>query len=176
MSTNGPAQQTTPESGLAESRFKAQLELHNSCQSFASEVLRLCLGGIAVVGFLLPLLSPTSQGAPSLENPGVPGQANLLSDLCIRWSLLGSTILLGLGSALSLYHKYCESSTLYYHLRAERMSFPTENDCEDDSTYRTKQNKYFRRAQSSLSWAAICLGLGTAGLIVAFVRFTCLRA
>jgi hypothetical protein len=172
MSTDGPTQQ----SGLAESRFKAQVEQHDSCQSFASEILRLCLGGIAVVGFLLPLLSPAGQGTPSPASPGVPGQANLLSDLYILCSLVGSTIFLGLGSALALRHKYCEASALYYHLRAEGMSFPTENDHEDNSTHREKQNTYFRQGQRSLSGAAICLGLGAAGLIVAFVRFTYLRA
>jgi hypothetical protein len=81
-----------------------------------------------------------------------------------------------MGSALALRQKYCESSALYYHLRAEGMSFPKENDHEDNSTHRTKQNTSFRQSQGSLRWAAISLFLGAVVLISTFVRFAWLKA
>src|SRR5438105_10780798 len=38
---------------VPETRYKADLELHDRSQTFSSELLKLGLGGIAVVGFLL---------------------------------------------------------------------------------------------------------------------------
>jgi hypothetical protein len=41
---------------IPEARYKADMAMHDSSQALASELLKLALGGIAVVGFLLTKL------------------------------------------------------------------------------------------------------------------------
>ena len=152
-------------SGVDVKQYRAQKTLHDVCQKFSSELLRLSLGAIAAVGFLLPLLSPTGDEGPL--------QPNLLGNLWVTGPITFSVVCLACASGFSLRYKYKDASAFYYHLKAEGMNFPRERD--DCSDPRTRQDTCFQHAQRALFFASVFLILGGAGLGCAFVSFAWLR-
>jgi hypothetical protein len=152
-------------SGVDVTQYRAQKTLHDVCQKFSSELLRLSLGAIAAVGFLLPLLSPLGDEGPL--------EPNLLKSFWVTGPITFSVVCLAAASLFSLRDKYNDASAFYYHLKAEGMNFPRErHDCSDP---RTEQDESFQHAQTALFFAAVFLTLGGFGLGLAFVSFAWLR-
>src|SRR5438128_6462670 len=89
---------------LSESRYKADLALHDRSQAFSSELLKLGLGGIAVVGFLLAHFPKERLD-------------RILNDTPLRTLFSASVIAFGLSVGSALLHRFYAGSAMFHHLQ-----------------------------------------------------------
>ena len=143
---------------VPEVRYKADLELHDRSQAFASELLKLCLGGIVVVGFLLA-------NFPSER------LVRLLDDLWIARLFSGAAILFALAAGSALFQRFLAGGALFHHLQVIKLSMITEEGTAEEIEHNLKIRKSkFDKAHWFLRLTTIFLGLGAGFLSVAFVR------
>ena len=143
---------------VPESRYKADLELHDRSQSFSSELLKLALAGIAVVGFLLANL-PKSQ----LEHA--------LNDTSVRLLFSAAVVAFALAVGAALLQRFYASGAMFHHLQVIKLLMLPESVSEDD----VKENLAIRTAKSLRAHAFLkCAAwfLVTAALLLssAFIR------
>ena len=143
---------------VPEVRYKADLELHDRSQAFSSELLKLALGGIAIVGFLLANF-PASQLQQSLK------------DIPIRVLFSATVVAFALSATASLLQRFYAGSALFHHLQVIKLLLlgDTSPESEVDMNLSIRTTK-FLQAHSLLRSAAILLVIAALLLSVAFTR------
>ena len=143
---------------LAESRYGVDLALYKDGQSLSKELLRLSLAGIAVVGFLLPLL-------PKLRPCGD------LADGLFKLMLSTSVTVFALSTAATLFQRYHASGAMFHHIKAMKLASLCDpslvDKIQEDINLRTTK---FSVAHHLLMTTSICLFAGAALLAAAFIR------
>lgn len=143
---------------VPEIRYKADLELHDRSQAFSSELLKLALGGIAVVGFLLANF-PESQ----LEQG--------LRDMPVRVLFSASVVAFALSAAAALLQRFYAAGALFHHLQVIKLLLlgdaSPQSEVEMNIGVRTAK---FLQAHSFLKGAAFLLVIAALLLSVAFTR------
>jgi len=99
---------------VPETHYKADLELHDRSQMFSSELLKLGLGGIAVVGFLLAHF-PEKRLDRVLDDPAV------------RLLFSASVIAFALSVASALLQRFYASGAMFHHLHVIKLSLLEES-------------------------------------------------
>jgi hypothetical protein len=159
MSSNGSAlDQRLAELDVSETRYKADLELHDRSQSFSSELLKLALGGITVVGFLLANF-PKGQLEQSLK------------DIPVRVLFSATVIAFALSVAAALLQRFYASGAMFHHLQVIKLLMlkggSHQSEVERNIHIRTAK---FMRAHSLLKCAAWLLVVAALLLSIAFIR------
>jgi len=143
---------------VPEIRYKADLELHDRSQAFSSELLKLALGGIAVVGFLLANFPETR-----LEQS--------LKDMSVRVLFSASVAAFALAAAAALLQRFYAAGSLFHHLQAIKLlllgNASPQSEVEMNMSVRTAK---FLQAHSFLKGAAFLLVTAAILLSVAFTR------
>lgn len=93
------------------------MELHDRFQNFSAELLKLSLGGIAVVGFFLTAISGEKA---ELFKGVIRSQAFLLS-------VVFSVVMFSVSIGAALIHRFLASDGMFYHLRAIKHLIVREN-------------------------------------------------
>jgi hypothetical protein len=149
---------------IPEDRVKWDFEQHDRYQAYSSELMKLALGGLAVVGFLLTLfLKDAPASFPQLK-------ANEPFWSAIKWG----AFFLACSTGAALLHKYLAADGMHHHLRAIKFliwaeEHPEEDGCapwtrevwtaEIESDQR-KRNERFLLSGYALNVSAIFFGLG----------------
>lgn len=143
---------------LAESLYRVDWELFEDGQSLAKELLKLSLAGIAVVGFLLPLLPKLSPSAG-------------FKDGIFKSLLSSSVIIFAASTAAALFQRFYASSAMFHHVRAMKLASRKESflshAIEKQIVIRSKK---FACAHILLKATASFLFAGASLLGAAFIR------
>jgi hypothetical protein len=139
-------------------RYKADLDLHDRSQSFSSELLKLALGGIAVIGFLLAHF-PETRLERVLDNTGVE---TLFS---------ASVVAFALSAASALLQRFYAAGAMFHHLQVIKLSLlndpSAEGDISENMMLRTRK---FIQAHALLKATALLLVVAASLVSVTFVR------
>jgi hypothetical protein len=143
---------------VPETRFRADMELHGRSLELSSELLKLGLGGIAVVGFALG-------AAPGLLVQRLfeaPYQKQLVSLSIVAFAL-------AVGCALL--HRFFASGASFHHLQVIKLVLLNDRSLNDavaaNMRHRTRK---FMVCHRWLQGAAMCLVLAASALAAAFIR------
>ena len=143
---------------VPETRYKADIELHDRSQAFSSELLKLALGGIAVVGFLL-----ANFPKGHLEHS--------MNDVPVRVFFSASVVAFALSVAAALLQRFHASSAMFHHLQVIKFLMledaSLETAIENDMRRRTTK---FYHAHTLLKRAAWLLVIAALFLSIAFIR------
>ena len=143
---------------VPETRYKPDLELHDRSQAFSSELLKLGLGGIAVVGFLLANF-PKGQLEHSLK------------DTPVRILFAASVVAFALSVAAALLQRFYASGALFHHLQVIKLlmlgAASPESEVEKNMSIRTEK---FLQAHFLLKCSAWLLVSAAVLLSIAFIR------
>jgi hypothetical protein len=143
---------------VTEARYKADLELHDRSQSFSSELLKLALGGIAVVGFLLA------------NFPKGPLEQSL-NDKSVRILFSATVVAFALAAGAALLQRFYASGAMFHHLQVIKLLMleggSDQSEVERNICIRTAK---FMRAHSLLKCAAWLLVIAALLLSIAFIR------
>ena len=143
---------------IAEPRYGIDLALYEDGLSLSKELLRLSLAGIAVVGFLLPLL-------PKLRPCGD------LADGLFKFLLSTSVTVFALSTAAILFQRYYASGAMFHHIKAMKLaSLDDPSMVEQIQEDLNLRNTKFKVAHRLLMTTSICLFAGAALLAAAFIR------
>jgi hypothetical protein len=143
---------------VREGHYKADLELHDRSQSFSSELLKLALGGIVVVGFLL---ANFPKGPLEYE----------LKDTAIRLLFSTAVMAFALAAGSALLQRFWASSALFHHLQVIKLVLLNDGslDGEIGKNMEMRTSK-FLRAHALLRCTAWFLVAATVLLSAAFTR------
>ncbi len=157
-SDNSSLDQRLAKLDVTETHYKADLELHDRSQSFSSELLKLALGGIAVVGFLLANL-PKGQLEQSLK------------DIPVKVLFSAAVVAFAFSVAVSLLQRFYASSALFHHLQVIKLLMLEDNSpqSEVERNMSIRATKFIR-AHSLLKCAAWLLVSAAILLSIAFIR------
>ncbi len=150
---------------IPQDRIKWDLEQHDRYQQFSSELLKLALGGLALIGFLLVLI---------LKDPEAGLFDETLRDRrfwnCLKFAggFFALTCLTALG------HKYLASDGMHHHMRAIKFLIWHENNTNfwpwDEPRWRSEihEDERLRNRQFKKSWRFLRLASLTfiAGVIM----------
>ncbi len=143
---------------LPDTHYKADLELHDRAQDLSSELLKLALGGVAVVGFLLADF-PESQLGLGLQ------------DVAVRVLFSASVIAFAASVAAALLQRFYASGALFHHIQTVKfLMLPdasAQPEAEENMSIRTTK---FLQAHFFLKCAACALTIGALLLSIAFTR------
>lgn len=148
---------------LPEERYKADLELHDRSQAFSSELLKLALGGIAVIGFLL-VNFPKSELQRGLNDSLV---ATLISVSVITFAL-------SVGAALL--QRFYASGAMFHHLQVLKLLLLNGTSAQSEAARNMsiRTTKFFQ-AHFLLRFAAFFLVVAAVFLSAAFTRMMLLH-
>ena len=143
---------------LPDTRYKADLELHDRSLAFSSELLKLALAGIAVVGFLLVNFPESEMGLA-------------LKDMPVKVLFSASVAAFGLSVAAALLQRFYASGALFHHLQVMKLALLADasHEAEVDRNMNIRTTK-FLQAHSFLIAAASLLVFGALLLSGAFIR------
>ncbi|MHB1591112.1 MAG: hypothetical protein ACYCTW_06225 [Sulfuricella sp.] len=140
---------------VPETRYKADIELHDRSQAFSSELLKLALGGIVVVGFLLANF-PKGQ---------------FLNDIPVKVFFSASVVAFALSVVAALLQRFHASGAMFHHLQVIKLLMLEDTSLETvvmkDMRLRTSKFLY---AHSLLKRAALLLVIAALFLSIAFIR------
>jgi hypothetical protein len=140
---------------VPESRYKADLELHDRSQAFSAELLKLALAGVAVVGFLLANF-PESQ----LDHG--------LKDGLVRAMFSGAVLAFAASIAAALLQRFVAAGALFHHLQAIKLlMIGGASEADRNMGIRTQK---FMQAHFLLKCAAFLLVAAALLLTLAFIR------
>jgi hypothetical protein len=139
---------------LPETRYKADLSLHEHSLEFSSEVLKLGLAGIAVVGFLLA----------NLDQP-----AQWLKNAAVRVLFSASVVTFALSVVAALAQRFCASSSMFHHFQFLKLLIVDETHAEVQKN-REKRKARLQCASLLLMCATGFLVIAAAMLAAAFIR------
>ncbi len=91
---------------IPEDRYSADMALHDRFVSFSSEMMKLAIGGIVAVGFILTLLAGKGALPPIVYSPAFATAA------------IASVSFFVLSAGSSLVHRFLAADGIYHHLRA----------------------------------------------------------
>ena len=131
---------------IDEDRYKGDFELLDRYQKFSEELLRLSLGGIAVVGFFI----------------------EKCKDEIVRsskWTIIVALVGLALSAMGALVHRYYSADGMFHHLRAIRANALADKENAD---VKARNRRYWVSGWGLIaSW--VSLVIGAVGLGAAFV-------
>ena len=143
---------------VPEGHYKADLELHDRSQSFSSELLKLALAGIAVVGFLLANF-PKGPLAQSLK------------DTAVKVLFSAAVVAFALAVGAALLQRFYASGAMFHHLQVIKLLMlpesVSEHEVKENLSIRTEK---FMRAHAFLKCAAWLLVTAALFLSIAFIR------
>jgi hypothetical protein len=139
-------------------RYAADLELHDRSQSFSGELLKLALGGIAVVGFLLAHFPDERLD-------------RVLDDMAIGILFSASVVAFGLSVASALLQRFYASSSMFHHLNAIKLSLLEDPSAEAKIADHIQiRGRKFMLAHSLLKTTAWLLVVAALLISTAFIR------
>jgi hypothetical protein len=139
-------------------RYKADLDLHDRSQAFSSELLKLALGGIAVVGFLLAHFP-----AKRLES--------VLDDTYVAVLFSASVVAFALSVSFALLQRFYAAGAMFHHLHVIKLSMLNDSGVEDAiSEHMMLRTKKFLQAHALLKTTALFLVIAAALVSTAFIR------
>lgn len=145
-------------SDVPEARYKADLDLHDRSQAFSSELLKLALGGIAVIGFLLAHFPDARLD-------------RVLDDRTIVVLFSASAVAFALSAASALLQRFIASGGMFHHLQVVKLCLLNESSAEavvrEHMQIRTRM---FMQAHFFLKGTAWLLVLAALLVSSAFVR------
>ncbi len=143
-------------SELPEDRYRVDFQLSKQGQSLAKELLQLSIAGIAVIGFLLSLLTKCPQ-------------PNYLSDCLLK--LLVSLSVAGFAAAIcsALLQRFYAAGAMFHHIKGLKKSWLKEPEKAIEEEIKIRKMK-FDCAHFFLKATAISLSLGAIFLGGAFIR------
>ena len=145
---------------VPEGHYKADLELHDRSQSFSSELLKLALAGIAVVGFLLANIP---------KGPGPLEQT--LKDTAVKVLFSAAVVAFALAVGAALLQRFYASGAMFHHLQVIKLLMlpesVSEHEVKENLSIRTEK---FMRAHAFLKCAAWLLVTAALFLSIAFIR------
>ncbi len=143
---------------LPETRYKADLELYDRSQAFSSELLKLALAGIAVIGFLL-----ANFPKERLEH--------VLDDASIRILFCASVVAFALSVGLALLQRFQAGGAMFHHLHVIKLSSLEDAAAEAEISHHMRiREKRFMRAHALLKSTSCFLILAAVVVSVAFIR------
>ncbi|MDP1679115.1 MAG: hypothetical protein Q8L02_03170 [Candidatus Nitrotoga sp.] len=150
--------------GVPEVRYKADLDLHDRSQAFSSELLKLALGGIAVVGFLLAHF-PEER----LER--------ILDDMAVGVLFSASVVAFALSVASALLQRFYASGAMFHHLHVIKLSLLEDPSAETEiADHMQIRKRKFMQAHSLLKTTAWLLVVAALLVSIAFIRMMFLHA
>jgi hypothetical protein len=143
---------------VPEIRYKADLDLHDRSQTFSSELLKLGLGGIAVVGFLL-----ANFPKERLER--------VLDDGALRVLFSASVVAFALSVASALLQRFYASGAMFHHLQVIKLSLLDDPSTEAAIKEHLKVRKRkFMQSHVLLRTTAWLLVVAALLVSIAFIR------
>jgi hypothetical protein len=140
------------------------LELHDRSQAFSSELLKLALGGIAVVGFLLAHFPEKRLD-------------RVLDDAVVRLLFSASVIAFALSGASALLQRFYASGAMFHHLHVIKLSLLDESLAEAErDRHMLLRTRKFLHAHALLKTAAWLLVVAALLVSIAFTRMIFLPA
>lgn len=135
--------------------FSPELELSKKYQAFSTELLRLSLSGIAVIGFIYN------------------GNLNTLFTDAKHYAAI-SAIFFGFSAVFALFHRYLSSETLRYYLRGLQWESKYSSSQTDIDRWNAK---YYLKCRQYIMWwcvflkfiSVIALSIGAGFLASAFI-------
>lgn len=149
------ADQTLGKVELKENWYKADLELHDRYQSFSSELLKLSLAGIGVIGFILGYLQEQENGQQSEY---------------FFWMIVFAGIAFSISLGGALLHKFTASKGLYYHIRALRLRLGFPDSSESIIYAETQRDKLFKLSGKGFLISSIFLFVGGSLIVISFIN------
>ncbi|MFN7944603.1 MAG: hypothetical protein U0Z53_04585 [Blastocatellia bacterium] len=156
-------------------RYKADLELHDRFQSFASEVMRLALAGIAAIGAFLTILASS----------GTTGSVKSAMQSKKFFSMvLIALITFSLSVICALLHRFLASDGMFHHMRAIKLLILKENPDANPHLKMDKLNveigkevgrdekrrtQKFEKSELCLWLSGVLLAIGAVALGIAFL-------
>ena len=149
---------------IPEGRYASDVALHDRFVSFSSEIMKLAIGGIISIGFILTLLAGKNT-LPSVAYDPAFAITAMISASCFA-----------LSAGSSLVHRFLAADGLFHHLRAIKHrllveNLPTKPQVSDVlvTTAQTmaKSDEVHRNRKLKLSeqWLHLSGGLLFAGLV-----------
>lgn len=149
---------------VPEGRYKADLSLHDRSQSFSSELLKLGLGGIAVVGFLL-------------ANFPKERMNRLLDDRIVGILFSASVICFALSVGSALLQRFYAAGAMFHHLQVIKLSLlndaAAEKEIARNIRIRTRKFMTSHRLLKATAWLLVVAALLVS---IAFIRMLLLHS
>ena len=143
---------------LPETRYKADLELHDRSQAFSSEVLKLALGGIAVIGFLLAHFPK--------ERLEV-----ILDDGAMRILFCAAVVAFAVSVGLALLQRFTAAGAMFHHLHVIKLSSLEDGTTETEISHHIRiRGRKFMQAHALLRSTSWFLVLAALLVSSAFIR------
>jgi hypothetical protein len=139
-------------------RYKADLALHDRSQGFSSELAKLGLAGVAVLGFLLAHFPDERLN-------------RILNDSGLRFLLVASVIAFGLSVGIALLQRFYANSAMFHHLQVIKfISLEDQKAKPEIRENMGKRERKFLVTHVLLKVTAGLLVLAAALISAAFVR------
>jgi hypothetical protein len=106
----GPTSNSIGEVMIPAEHYQVDLELLDRYQAFSSELLRISLGGVAVIGFLISSI---------IGDKGLAAANAALA--WFKFFAFASAVFFCFSAAASLCHRYFATDGVYYHVKAIRL-------------------------------------------------------
>lgn len=146
-------------------RYEADLELHDRFLQFSAELLRMAIGGVAAIGFLVSLLAGKGALPATIYRPSV------------YLPLVAAVAAFALAGGAALAHRFLAADGMFHHLRAIKHLILSEKiDDHPDLSQKTREltvaarydefcrNRKFRSSETMLFASAVLLFAGVASL------------
>jgi hypothetical protein len=148
---------------VSEERYRADMDRHDRSQQFSSELLKLALAGVAVVGFLL-------------ANFPKERLARVFDDTLLKFFFSASVVAFATSVAFALLHRFYASGANFHHLQVIKLLMLQDSslDGEVDRNMSLRTAK-FLQAHAFLKAAAWLLVIAASLLAGAFIRLMFLR-
>lgn len=162
----GPTSQSIGEVTVPAEHYQVDLELLDRYQKFSSELLRLALAGIAVIGFLITNI---------IGDKGVAGAGAPLT--WFKICAFVSAALLCLSAAASLCHRYLATDGVYYHVKAIRLRLLAKHTNAGTQTGKEKLDEAVRNRKAIYQFSGRFLFAAAtllwAGVVILATAFAC---
>jgi hypothetical protein len=151
--------------GVPEDRYKADFEMLSRFTAYSAEILRLSLGGIAVIGFLITGVTGAKDGFLS----------GAVSDGGVKMLLAAAIIFLLVSTACVLGHMINAAGGMFEHIRAVRCwmleeNFPNSGHAAKARVYETTRNTDFKRSNLLQRASFFALALAASMMVAAFIK------
>jgi hypothetical protein len=137
--------------------FTDDIAVLDRYQAFSAEMLRLSLGGVAGVAFLITLVAGDKTQVPHVLSGGT------------KTALAVALLAFGIGAASALGHRYWSTDSMASHIRLLRIRTETPQRDAEISGERRARKKAFRRSGRMIAVSAISIAAGAVALVTAFL-------
>ncbi|HMO49805.1 MAG TPA: hypothetical protein PKE26_02095 [Kiritimatiellia bacterium] len=129
---------------IPEARYRADMDLHDRFQTFSGELLKIALGGLAVIGFFIALYVDR-ENSPSMVG-------------CIETYLFWASLLFAAAGAFCMIHRFLASNGMFHHILVIKLLIVDPHP--DDSNIiaeETTRNLKFKLSEMALKISAILI-------------------